>query len=171
MHDTARLFCARCGSKDVRRLAVTVRKNGKMFYHHHAARELSSRGERVRARAGGGGACAGSFDLDLTSLVATLASSPPSSQFSLPKPVAGREAGLLLREDQLLQGAWKQRVHNRSGAASSAFDSDIMHSLGMRVAAGSSVQVGVGKKNPNALKGRERRGKKDKDQFQRKLRS
>ncbi|CAM9651146.1 unnamed protein product, partial [Phaeothamnion confervicola] len=93
------------------------------------------------------------------------------TKYSLPRPaIAGGGGGggskgrfegeLLLREDQLMTGIWRQRA-NRSGRdLKSAFGDEIAADVGVRVTRGADVVVGLGKGNPNARRGRERRGKK-----------
>lgn len=94
------------------------------------------------------------------------------TKFSLPKPGTGNrfQGDLLLREDQLLMGAWNQKVKMRSGGksrndAQSMFGRDIATNVGCHASAVNSddLRVGFGRRNPNATKGgRERRGKKKK---------
>jgi hypothetical protein len=78
---------------------------------------------------------------------------------------------LLLREDQLMMGAWSQKVKVKAGSkskhhAESIFGKDIASNVGCRVSeatrTGGELKVGFGRRNPNASKGRERRGKKKK---------
>jgi RNA-binding protein NOB1 len=93
-------------------------------------------------------------------------------KYSLPKPGHNHKHGqgrfqgeLLLREDQLKMGIWQQKVKRRNKALDSMFGADITETLGMAVsktAAADGIQFGYGKKNPNAQRGRERRGKKKK---------
>jgi hypothetical protein len=118
------------------------------------------------------------------------------TKFSLPKPGTNNrfQGDLLLREDQLLMGAWNQKVKIRSGnnyrmsQNESIFGKDLAATVGCNVKPGrnsfgssswttapttttssggatavSDIRVGFGaQKNPNAAKGRERRGKKKK---------
>jgi RNA-binding protein NOB1 len=94
------------------------------------------------------------------------------TKFSLPKPGTQNrfQGDLLLREDQLLMGAWNQKVKMRSGgksrsAAQSMFGRDIATNVGCHASAVNpdDLRVGFGRRNPNATKGgRERRGKKKK---------
>uniref|UniRef100_A0A7S1C2X8 Nin one binding (NOB1) Zn-ribbon-like domain-containing protein n=1 Tax=Bicosoecida sp. CB-2014 TaxID=1486930 RepID=A0A7S1C2X8_9STRA len=79
------------------------------------------------------------------------------SKHSLPAARGGRDGDLLLREDQLLTGAWRQRAHKKT-AASSMFDPYDEARGGKRT--GVDVVVGYGRRNPNAMRGRERRGQK-----------
>eukprot|EP00560_Eucampia_antarctica_P005142 CAMPEP_0197841998 /NCGR_PEP_ID=MMETSP1437-20131217/46485_1 /TAXON_ID=49252 ORGANISM="Eucampia antarctica, Strain CCMP1452" /NCGR_SAMPLE_ID=MMETSP1437 /ASSEMBLY_ACC=CAM_ASM_001096 /LENGTH=828 /DNA_ID=CAMNT_0043451819 /DNA_START=48 /DNA_END=2535 /DNA_ORIENTATION=- len=91
------------------------------------------------------------------------------TKFALPKPGQGNRfhGDLLLREDQLLVGAWNQKRKKVSGnkEAQSIFGSDIASYVGCHknMSDGDDLRVGFGRKNPNATKfGRERRGKKKK---------
>jgi RNA-binding protein NOB1 len=93
------------------------------------------------------------------------------TKFSLPKPGTGNrfQGDLLLREDQLLMGAWNTKVRIRSGgkakaAAESMFGNDIASNVGCHTQSMTcdDIRVGFGRQNPNAVKGRERRGKKKK---------
>ncbi len=127
MREMERLFCARCGSAGVSKLAVSLTRQGKLVRHFSADRKPKLQGER----------------------------------YSLPNPKGGRGLDLLLREDQLLVGGWKQAA-GRKGLSHSFAGEHVLGSLGMRVGAGTAVVVGAGRTNPNAQKGRERRGKKAK---------
>lgn len=91
------------------------------------------------------------------------------TKFALPKPGQGNRfhGDLLLREDQLLVGAWNQKRKKVSGKkeAQSIFGSDIASYVGCHknMGDGDDLRIGFGRKNPNATKfGRERRGKKKK---------
>lgn len=133
-----RLFCARCGSDMVQRVAASVDgKSGRLRLHLKKNYQHNLRG----------------------------------TKYSLPKPGAGNkfQGDLLLREDQLMTGAWSQKVKMRSGgkarnAAQSIFGADIASNVGCNAQAASAddIRVGFGRRNPNAAKGRERRGKKKK---------
>jgi len=65
-------------------------------------------------------------------------------------------------------GAWNQKVKKNSGGqarahAQSIFGKDIASNIGCQATAmPNNIQVGFGRRNPNAAKGRERRGKKKK---------
>lgn len=77
------------------------------------------------------------------------------------------EGDLLLAEDQLLYGAWNQKVRKGKSKTSgqSIFGSDLASDLGCRadLTKRDDIRVGFGRRNPNATKfGRERRGKKKK---------
>ncbi|KAG6615505.1 RNA-binding protein NOB1 [Phytophthora cinnamomi] len=82
------------------------------------------------------------------------------TKFSLPKPKGGRNGDLLLREDQLLVGIWGQRQRQHKKVMQSAFGENVAHDLGVKAERQTSIVVGYGRMNPNAQKGRERRGKK-----------
>jgi hypothetical protein len=76
---------------------------------------------------------------------------------------------LLLREDQLMMGAWNQKVKVKAGTQSKAhaqsiFGKDVASNVGCHAApdTSSELKLGFGRRNPNAAKGRERRGKKKK---------
>ena len=68
-----------------------------------------------------------------------------------------------MREDQLLSGVWKQKVINSQKSIRSA-NSDIFSDADFggvgKLHHMNDIVVGFGKKNPNSMKGRERRGKK-----------
>ncbi len=95
------------------------------------------------------------------------------SKYPLPapgKPKKGKErfsGSLLLREDQLMQGIWAQKVKtSKRQNTSSIFGEHITESVGICANKGrmgsDGIVVGFGKGNPNASKkgkGRERRGK------------
>jgi RNA-binding protein NOB1 len=90
------------------------------------------------------------------------------TQYNLPAPGKGNKfmGDLLLREDQLLYGAWNQKLKkSMSPKSQSIFGADITSSLGYLtdLSKRDDIKVGFGGKNPNASKfGRERRGKKKK---------
>jgi RNA-binding protein NOB1 len=133
-----RLFCERCGSDMIQRIACSVDgKTGRLRLHLSKKYKHNLRG----------------------------------TKFSLPKPGSGNrfQGDLLLAEDQLMTGAWNQKVKMRSGgkakaAAQSMFGRDIASNVGCntRSITGDDVRVGFGTRNPNSVKGRERRGKKKK---------
>ena len=81
--------------------------------------------------------------------------------YSLPKPgQQGRYEGeILLREDQLSAGIWKQKKMAVQRNLKSAFGEDVTSDVGLHVNKGVRIKVGLGSRNPNAEKGRERRGK------------
>ncbi|KAK8825088.1 RNA-binding protein NOB1 [Blastocystis sp. ATCC 50177/Nand II] len=81
----------------------------------------------------------------------------------------GKNADLLLCEDQLKQGKWKQRLQKMKKASREGclFGDVGAESLGLENSKGRSQQdlmdqivIGFGRKNPNAMRGREKRGKK-----------
>jgi RNA-binding protein NOB1 len=167
-HHMKRLFCSHCGSGDMmQRISASVDgKTGRLKLHF--SRRKQGRHHSIRG-----------------------------TKFSLPKPGSGNKykGDLLLREDQLLSGAWNQKVKINSGKkyqtsrSQSMFGRDIAASVGCNVRSTSTatfggkgwsttantsanggfgsnnddIRVGFGaRKNPNAAKGRERRGKKKK---------
>ena len=168
-HHMKRLFCSHCGSGDLmQRISASVDgKTGRLKLHF--SRRKTGRHHSIRG-----------------------------TKFSLPKPGSGNKykGDLLLREDQLLSGAWNQKVKINSGMkyqqsrSQSMFGRDIASSVGCNVGSTSSatfggkgwsnsgnssslnggfntnsddIRVAFGaRKNPNAAKGRERRGKKKK---------
>lgn len=85
---------------------------------------------------------------------------------SLPKPGSqGRYDGeLLLREDQMFSGIWRQKVAKIKHDVKSAFGDDITHDVGLQLNKKEyGIKIGLGRRNPNADKGRERRGAKKKN--------
>ena len=107
-------------------------------------------------------------------------------RYALGKPTGGRTGGLLLSEDQLLQGAWASRTRQKdkhhgmwadgrdlmsaSSSKSSGFGDGWAKPTagaaqtaprGLGVRGNKNVVVGI-KGNPNEKKGRERRGAKKK---------
>ena len=133
-----RLFCDNCGSDMIQRIACSVDgKTGRLRLHLKKNYRHNLRG----------------------------------TKFSLPKPGSGDrfQGDLLLREDQLLTGTWGQKAKMYGGgkakaASESIFGRDIATNVGCHVnsLSGDDIQVGFGRRNPNAAKGRERRGKKKK---------
>ena len=129
--DASKLFCSRCGSTPLRRVAVGVDASG-------ARRVYLNKNKAPNAR---------------------------GSKFGLPKPgKAGRYEGeLLLREDQLHTGIWRQKAARARSAkaARSVFGPEVTESLeALQLVQRANLTVGVGRKNPNAMSnGRERRGK------------
>ncbi|CAB9509684.1 20S-pre-rRNA D-site endonuclease NOB1 [Seminavis robusta] len=135
-HGMKRLFCERCGSDMLQRIAASVdAKTGRLRLHMSKKHKTSTRG----------------------------------TKFSLPKPGTGNrfQGDILLREDQLMMGAWNQKVKIRSGgkaksASQSMFGQDIAANVGCRAKTMNvdDIAAGFGRRNPNSAKGRERRGKK-----------
>ena len=68
---------------------------------------------------------------------------------------------LLLREDQMLSGQWAQKTRQKN-SATSMFGEHVTESFGLSLTQSKGVKVGYGRRNKNAMKGRERRGKKKK---------
>lgn len=132
--DPAKLFCGRCGSTPLKRVAVGVdAATGKRKVFLRAKPRHDLRG----------------------------------TKFPLPKPgQAGRYDGeMLLREDQLFTGIWRQKAARARSAktARSVFGPEMTDALGdLGILQAHDLTVGAGKKNPNAKKGRERRGKSKK---------
>ena len=93
------------------------------------------------------------------------------TKYSLPKPGSGDrfQGDLLLSEDQMMMGAWNQKVKVRTGgkartSAESMFGHGIASDVGCNTRAldVDDIRPGFGRRNPNSAKGRERRGKKKK---------
>lgn len=137
-YEMDRLFCSKCGGSVLTRVAVSIdKRTGNMRLHLKQNYQVNLRG----------------------------------TKYSLPGPgqKSGKhDAGLLLREDQLLTGIWKQKLNAMKSKVKQSLggDSDLFSAgdVGFQPSKLSSVggglSVGYGKKNPNAMKGRERRGKK-----------
>jgi RNA-binding protein NOB1 len=131
-NDGRRLFCERCGSSALQRIAASVDGNtGRLKLHLKKNYKSVTRG----------------------------------TQFALPKPGSQNKfmGDLLLAEDQLLYGAWNQRVKitRSKKEKQSIFGADIASNVGCHkdLTKRDDIKVGFGKKNPNATKfGRERRG-------------
>lgn len=132
-----RAFCGRCGSHALRK--TVMRPDGTVRTRHAVAKRR-----------------------------------PQGSKFPLPMPKNGEKKGakrfegdILLREDQLLQGIWKQRkargeAQAKKDATKSVFGPDVAEALADLdiKPTKAAYTVGYGRTNPNAIKGRERRGKK-----------
>mmetsp|Transcript_26793 Transcript_26793/g.82248 ORF Transcript_26793/g.82248 Transcript_26793/m.82248 type:complete len:176 (-) Transcript_26793:133-660(-) len=126
-----RLFCGRCGSDALKKASLGA--DGKVSRSHV---------ERVASRR------------------------PRGVKYPIPKhdnvQKQDRFSGkLLLREDQLLAGIWKQKAQRHKAASkqhTSVFGPDVAESLADLNLAPIGLTVGYGRKNPNATKGRERRG-------------
>jgi Predicted nucleic acid-binding protein, consists of a PIN domain and a Zn-ribbon module len=135
-NDGRRLFCEKCGSSALQRIAASVDGNtGRLKLHLKKNYRSATRG----------------------------------TQFALPKPGSQNRfmGDLLLAEDQLLYGAWNQRVKitKSKKEKESIFGADIAANVGCHkdLTKRDDIKVGFGRKNPNATKfGRERRGKKKK---------
>lgn len=135
-NDGKRLFCDRCGSASLQRIAASVDgKTGRLKLHLKKGYKNKTRG----------------------------------TQFALPKPGSQNKfmGDILLSEDQLMYGAWNQRVKRTRSKKEkeSIFGADIAATVGVHtdLTKRSDIKVGFGRKNPNSSKfGRERRGKKKK---------
>lgn len=128
--DLTRLFCAYCGANHLSRVACTMLENGEVQLHLKRNYTLSQKGTKY------------------------------------PLPAPGNQprfqGELLMREDQLMTGIWKQRALRVKKEVASAFGEEVASDLGVHVNKGAKIVVGLGgkKNNPNAMKGRERRGKR-----------
>ena len=132
-------FCPSCGSDTLARLAYSIDEDGNKSYHY-------KKGRRVKVR---------------------------GTKYSLPQPSSRKSRSgkakakggkkfdprLLLREDQMMTGMWSQRVAQKNNATS-MFGEHVTESFGLSLTRSKGVKVGHGRRNPNAMKGRERRGKK-----------
>lgn len=85
-------------------------------------------------------------------------------KYSLPAPgKQDRYSGeLLMREDQMMAGIWRQKCVKIRKDVKSVFGEDVTGDVGIHINKGQQLRVGLGQRNPNATKGRERRGKKKK---------
>jgi len=94
-------------------------------------------------------------------------------KYSVPKPNKKNRfnGDLLMREDQLFYGIWKQKIktNHTTLQQDTVFGSDVLDSVGLMDNAAykkhdySNIHAGFGRRNVNATKqGRERRGKKKK---------
>lgn len=125
--DMDRLFCSKCGTNHLHRIATSIdAATGVLKLHLKKNFKVSTRGKI----------------------------------YPLPKPgQQGKYEGeILLREDQLLSGIWRQKVVKINHDVRSAFGADIVSDLGLQLNKGSAIKVGLGRANPNADKGRSRRG-------------
>lgn len=147
-----RLFCPACGHATLARLGVTVDGKGRSHYHYSKHRRVNTRGQ----------------------------------VYSYGKPTGGRGGDLLLSEDQLMFGTWAGKARKKERHESMWADgAEMMHSVkragfgggwtkptaggsatsapdGLGVRGNKNIVVGK-KGNPNARKGRERRGAKKKN--------
>ena len=140
------LFCKRCGSATLNRLGVTLGADGAPRFHYKRFRQINTRGTVYALPAPSGGRVHGAH---------------------------GEKAPLLLRPDQLLTGGWKERQRLAARADRDAFGDE--GAAPPEVLAGSastgsargwgtwagpasgaaplldtSVEVGYGRRNPNA---------------------
>jgi len=81
--------------------------------------------------------------------------------FSIATRKGGRDGqGLILRPDQTMMGTWNIKSKEKN-KVKSQFGEDITGSLGLDLkTVGGNLTAGFGRRNPNAQKGRERRGKR-----------
>ena len=85
--------------------------------------------------------------------------------YNLPKPnTQGRfEGEILLREDQLMGGVWKQKMVRVNKDVKSAFGLDVTSDVGIQInKSGTKIEVGLGKQNPNKSKNTGNKKKKSK---------
>jgi RNA-binding protein NOB1 len=82
-------------------------------------------------------------------------------RYAIAKRKGGRGGqGLVLRADQVKMGTWNVKAKEKQKLRSQ-FGEDITGSLGLDLQkAGGDLQAGFGRRNPNKMRGRERRGKK-----------
>ncbi len=139
--DPSRMFCPTCGNATLERVAYSTDAGTGVMKLHFRKNRQSGWDKR-------------------------------GSKYPLPAPgklKKGKErftGGLLLREDQLMQGIWAQKVKtSKRQNTSSIFGEHITESVGICANKGrigsDGIVVGFGKGNPNASrkgKGRERRG-------------
>ncbi len=95
--------------------------------------------------------------------------------YSVPKSVGGRELEVVYCEDQLKQGkfvAAMRRARQSAAKHKGMFGEEAQAAEGVPAAAAvvekqaeSLITVGYGRKNPNAMHGREKRGKSKKNPF------
>tara|TARA_A100001015_G_C15029978_1_gene732660 strand:+ start:1008 stop:3491 length:2484 start_codon:yes stop_codon:yes gene_type:complete len=130
--DTEKIFCPRCGGAHLSRIAASVDpKTGEQKLYLKKDYRHKLQG----------------------------------TKYSLPKPGAqrkGRFGGeLVLREDQMMMGIWAQKTAPKAKEKLSMFGAEVNEKTGCRVAKSTcTVEIGLGRQNPNSTKGRERRGKK-----------
>jgi RNA-binding protein NOB1 len=111
-------FCKWCGNATLNRLGVTLGIDGKPRYHYKKFRQINTRG----------------------------------TVYSLPAPKSGRasengaKGQLLLRPDQLLTGAWKERLRQEEAAITARetllMDRTVDDALGQRGAFGGGGWIG-----------------------------
>jgi rRNA maturation endonuclease Nob1 len=132
--DTEKLFCGRCGGAHLSRIAASVDpKTGEQ--------KLFLKKDYKHRLQG--------------------------TKYPLPKPGTqrkGRFGGqVVLREDQMQMGIWAQKIAPKAKEKTSMFGAEVNEKTGVKVAKSAhTVEVGLGRRNPNSTKGRERRGKKKK---------
>ena len=61
----------------------------------------------------------------------------------------------------MLTGIWKQKTVKIRRDVKSLFGEDVTSDVGLHLNKGAAIKVGLGTRNPNSAKGRERRGKKN----------
>jgi rRNA maturation endonuclease Nob1 len=132
--DMDKMFCHKCGNACLERIACSVHKSGHYKLHF---RKKNRRGPNLMG-----------------------------TKFSIPKMKAktGKDRFIgteILREDQMMMGLWDQRLRKKEKVVESMFGADISLKVGVSVKQRKDVKIGFGRQNRNAMKGRERRGKKN----------
>ena len=133
--DMSKVFCPSCGSNTLARLAYSIDENGKRSYHYKKNRRINVRGTKYSM------------------------AHPSSNRSKRNSDRKKKTTGILLREDQMLSGMWAQKSRKKE-SATSMFGEHVAESFGLSLTRSKGVQVGYGRRNKNAMKGRERRGKK-----------
>lgn len=59
-------------------------------------------------------------------------------------------------------GIWRQKVVKIRKDIRSSFGEDVVSDVGLHLNKSQNIKIGLGQRNPNATKGRERRGKSKK---------
>ena len=166
-YDMTKLFCSKCGLGSLTKISAHIdSETGILKLHLKKNYQVNTRGNfKSFIRLFVDFTRNLSFTSDnLTILLSIQLNISLGTKYSISKPkTAGVQArfegDLLLREDQLLSGIWRQKSVNIKKNISSAFGEDITGDVGIHLNKGSKLMVGYGKQNPNAMKGRERRGK------------
>lgn len=128
-YDMNRLFCKRCGVNHMSRVAVSINASTGQLKLH------LKQNYKVNTK---------------------------GMKYSIKQPLQTNnryQGDILLREDQLLSGIWRQKVVKINKDVKSMFGDEVTNDIGLQVNKSSAIAVGFGRRNPNALKGRERRGK------------
>ena len=165
-----RLFCDKCGSDSLGRVAASVDRNsGRLKLHLKRNYQHNTRGTKFALPKAGKVRfflcfhCSEQHQLPAAGVDLLVPSNDHTS-----KQANKYEGDLLLTEDQLMYGAWNQKVRKGrpKSANQSIFGSDLASDLGCvsDLTRRDDIRVGFGRRNPNAARGgRERRGKKKKD--------
>ena len=181
--DMSKMFCGKCGNNTLERISCSVRKDGASLV---ATRSRSRRLTACKAAFSCAvahhnllfplslslslhGAHSGQYKLHFRKK--TGASRGPNlmgSKYSIPVERNGItatgkkrfEGQTILREDQMMMGVWSQKLRKQPKAAESMFGEDILSDVGLSLKSRKDVKIGHGRNNRNAMRGRERRGKK-----------